>query len=133
MTEHPHPASDPDTEAFWRFCQAEELRIQRCLRCGTYRYHPRPRCPTCQSDAFEWALCAGTGTIASYTHCHPPVLPAFAAKVPYNVIVVRLDEGPYMVSNLVEHHEDPAIDMPVEVTFTWIDDNLTIPQFRPAR
>ena len=133
LTEHPRPAPDPDSEAFWRFCAAEELRIQRCLDCGTYRHHPRPRCPACQSDAFEWAQCSGRGTIASYTICHAPVLPAFAASVPYNVIVVRLDEGPYMVSNLVDHGSDPVIDQPVEVTFKRIDGDFAIPQFRPAR
>jgi uncharacterized OB-fold protein len=132
MADYPHPAWDPDTQAFWRFCQAGELRIQRCLSCGAHRHHPRPRCPVCQSETFEWAACAGTGRIASYTICHSPVLPAFSGMVPYNVVVVELTEGPFMVSNLVDHDQEPEIDMPVTVTFKKIDEALTIPQFRPA-
>jgi uncharacterized OB-fold protein len=56
------------------------------------------------------------------------VLPAFAERVPYNVIVVELDEGPFLVSNLVA--TEPSIGARVEVTFTDIDDQLTLPQFR---
>jgi uncharacterized OB-fold protein len=68
--------------------------------------------------------------LVSFTICHPPVLPAYTDRVPYNVIVVRLDEGPYLVSNLID--ADPAVGLRVTVTFTDIDDGLTLPQFRPA-
>jgi uncharacterized OB-fold protein len=72
---------------------------------------------------------SGEGTIASYTICHPPVLPAFAERVPYNVIVVQLDEGPHMVSNLIGGA--PEVALRVGVTFVPVDDELTLPQFRP--
>lgn len=77
---------------------------------------------------------SGRGTVYSWTICHPPVLPAFEPRAPYNAVVVRLDEGPFMVSNLVDC-DDAAIEvgMPVEVTFVAVDDELTLPQFRPAR
>lgn len=73
----------------------------------------------------------GTGTVASFTLCSPPVLPAFADRAPYNAVVVQLDEGPFMVSNLVDIDND-AIDvgLPVEVTYVDLDDDLTLPQFR---
>jgi uncharacterized OB-fold protein len=70
--------------------------------------------------------------VYSFTICDPPVLPAFAAKVPYNVVVVELDEGPFIVSNLVDcENEEITVGMPVEVCFVEIDDALTVPQFRP--
>jgi uncharacterized OB-fold protein len=56
------------------------------------------------------------------------VLPAFADRVPYNVIVVELDEGPFIVSNLVDG--DAAVDTAVEVTFVDVDSELSLPQFR---
>jgi uncharacterized OB-fold protein len=56
------------------------------------------------------------------------VLPAFADRVPYNVIVVELEEGPFIVSNLVD--ADPAVDAAVHVAFVDIDDELSLPQFR---
>ena len=127
----PRPVADADSEPFWRYCQAHELRIQRCTQCDWPRHYPRPRCPRCQSAAFEWARCRGTGVVASFTICYPPVLPAFADRVPYNVVVVELAEGPFIVSNLIDHRGDPIVGMAVEVCFIDVDDELTIPQFRP--
>jgi uncharacterized OB-fold protein len=56
------------------------------------------------------------------------VLPAFQDKTPYDVIVVRLEEGPLMVSNMLDR--DPEIGLAVKVWFVKIDDELTLPQFR---
>jgi uncharacterized OB-fold protein len=131
--EFPRPPSSGDGAAFWEFARLGELRVQRCIECALHRYFPRPRCARCQSPLFEWALCAGTGSVHSYTICYPPVLPAFATKVPYNVVVVELDEGPFIVSNLVGcENEEIAVGMAVEACFVVIDEALTIPQFRPV-
>ena len=127
MTEHPRAAPDNDTEPFWAGCHEHALTLQQCDDCATYRFPPRPRCPSCRSDAVSWQQGSGNGTIASYTLCHPPVLPAFAERTPYNVIVVQLDEGPFIVSNLIDGA--PEIGARVSVTFTDIDDELTLPQF----
>jgi uncharacterized protein len=73
----------------------------------------------------------GTGTVASFTICYPPVLPAFADRVPYNAVVVQLDEGPFLVSNLVDIDNDAIeVGLPVAVTFVDLDDEVTLPQFR---
>ena len=73
----------------------------------------------------------GTGTVASFTICYPPVLPAFTDRVPYNAVVVQLDEGPFMVSNLVDVDNDAIqVGLPVAVTYVDLDDDLTLPQFR---
>jgi uncharacterized protein len=130
----PRPATTGDGAEFWAFAKRGELRVQRCTACGRHRYFPRPRCSNCQSAAFEWALCTGTGSVYSYTTCHPPVLPAFEARVPYNVVVIELDEGPFLVSNLIEQESEKiVIGMRVEACFVEIDDDLTLPQFRPLR
>jgi uncharacterized OB-fold protein len=129
----PRPATSGDGAEFWEFARRGELRVQRCTQCGLHRYFPRPRCSNCQSASFEWAQCAGTGSVHSYTICHPPVLPAFEAKAPYNVVVVELDEGPFIVSNLVESDDgEIAVGMRVEACFVEIDEELTLPQFRPV-
>lgn len=125
---HPYPAPDADAMPFWEGCRAHQLLLQRCGECSTWRFPPRPRCPSCRSNTSRWEQASGRGTIASYTICHPPVLPAFADRVPYNVIVVELEEGPFIVSNLVD--ADPAVDAAVHVAFVDIDDELSLPQFR---
>jgi uncharacterized OB-fold protein len=84
----------------------------------------------CRSSGATWTPVRGTGTVASFTICYPPVLPAFADRVPYNAIVVQLDEGPFIVSNLVGvANEDIEVGMPVTVTFVDVDEQLTLPQF----
>ena len=127
---HPRPAPDADTAPFWEGCRRHRLLLQRCADCAAWRFPPRPRCASCRSDQFSWRQVSGHGTIASYTVCHPPVLPAFADRVPYNVIVVQLAEGPFIVSNLVD--AEPGVDVSVEVTFVDVDHELTLPQFRTA-
>lgn len=132
--DHPRPAPGPADAPFWEGCRAGELRLQRCDDCGAHRHHPRPRCPECGSGRFAWTPVSGRGEIWSWTVVHPPVLPAFADRAPYNAIVVRLEEGPFMVSNLVDAGEgELAVGLPVEVTFVAVDDELVLPQFRPAR
>ncbi len=127
----PRPVPGPEDAPFWESCREHELRLQRCDDCGTFRYHPRARCPQCRSAHATWTAVRGTGTVASFTICYPPVLPAFADRAPYNAVVVQLDEGPFMVSNLVDIDNDAIeVGLPVEVTFVDLDDDLTLPQFR---
>jgi uncharacterized OB-fold protein len=126
--QHPRPAPDADTEPFWEGCRHHLLLLQQCGECATWRFPPRPRCPSCRSQQFAWKATSGQGSVASYTICHPPVLPAYVDRVPYNVIVVELVEGPFMISNLID--AEPRLDAVVEVTFVDVDDELTLPQFR---
>jgi uncharacterized protein len=129
----PRPMPNADDAPFWEGCREHELRLQRCNDCGAFRHHPRPRCPECQSAAFTWTPVSGRGTVASFTICHPPVLPAFAERVPYNAAVVQLEEGPFMVTNLVDiENDDIVAGMPVAVEFRDVDDGVTLPQFRPT-
>jgi hypothetical protein len=47
--------------------------------------------------------------------------------------VVQLEEGPFLVSNLVgwDAEREIPIGLPVDAEFLDIDDELTIHQFRP--
>ena len=127
----PHPAPGPLEQPFWDWCHAGELRIQRCQACGSWRHLPRPRCPHCGSADLSWEKVCGRGVVWSFTICHPPVLPDFASEVPYNAVVVRLEEGVYLVSNLIDcANDDIKVGMDVEAVLVPVDDELTIPQFR---
>jgi hypothetical protein len=60
--------------------------------------------------------------------------PAFVEEVPYVFAVVELDEGIRMPTNVVDcDPESVGPGDPVEVTFTAVDDDLTLPLFRPVR
>ena len=127
----PRPAPGPLERPFWDRCRRGELRIQRCDRCRAWRHLPRARCPECGSPDLSWQPVSGRGTVWSFTVCHPPVLPAFADRVPYNAVVVELEEGPYLVSNLLDcPNEEIVVGMAVDVVMVAVDDDLTIPQFK---
>jgi uncharacterized protein len=130
----PYPRPDPqnaDDAQFWAAIDAGELRIQRCTSCLTFRHPPRPVCAHCSSTGSEFVPVAGTGEIWSFTVIHPPTLPAFADRTPYAAVVVRLDEGVFLVSNLLDCSIDEVeVGTRVELAITQVDDDLTLPLFR---
>ncbi|HMF03867.1 MAG TPA: Zn-ribbon domain-containing OB-fold protein [Acidimicrobiia bacterium] len=132
-----HPRPDPvaaDDARFWDSVAAGELRIQRCAACGTCRHPPRPVCAACGSTAQEWVRASGRGEVWAAAVIHPPTLPAFAARTPYGAVVVRLDEGVFMVGNVLDcPPEAVAVGMPVEVEITDVEPGLRLPLFRVAR
>ena len=123
------PVPDEETAGFWEGTAAGELRIQACTNCGRLRFPPRPMCPHCQSIGREWRPVSGHAVIWSFVVAHPPLLPAYAALAPYNVITVSLEEDPSirLVGNLVSgpggeiNEIDPStieIGEAVEVVFS---------------
>ncbi|HET8582167.1 MAG TPA: OB-fold domain-containing protein [Jatrophihabitans sp.] len=126
------PVVSQDTAFFWEGTAAGELRVQHCPACGRLRHPPGPMCPACGADKQDWVVAAGRGTVFSYVVHHDPPVPG--KRLPFVVALVELDEGVRMLAELVD--VDPAdvrIGMPVEVALTRIDDELTLPYWRPVR
>ena len=127
----PLPRPTPETQHFWDGTRKGELRLQRCRDCGEIYFPPRPVCPACSSRNVEVFRASGKGKLHSYVINHRQH-PSFAS--PYSIALVRLDEGPTMLSNIVECEQTPealVLDMPLEVTF---EDNgdIAVPLFRPS-
>ena len=58
------------------------------------------------------------------------------AEGPNGDAIVELDEGPRMMSNIIDCPQTPEaleLDMPLEVAFEALDDKITLPLFRPAK
>ena len=130
----PSPRPDPVDAAeaqFWSYVAAGELRVQRCAECATFRHPPRPLCAACASDAVEWIAVSGRGEVWAATMIHPPTLPAFAARTPYNAVVVRLDEGVFMVGNVIDAAA-VSVGTRVEAVITEVEPGLWLPLFRGA-
>ena len=125
------PAKSLDTLFFWEGVDEGELRIQRCADCGRLRHPPGPMCPACHSLNREYVVASGVGEVYSYVvHHHPPVP---GRTPPFVVAVVELPEGVRVVGNVIDCvPEEVRIGMPVELTFQRMDDELTLPQWRPA-
>ena len=125
------PSISPDTAFFWEGVREHRLPIQRCTDCGALRHPPRPMCPACTSLDWGTVDASGRGEVHSFVMPQHPRYPWF--EYPYIVVLVDLEEGVRLVSNLVEVDPDDAtIGMPVEVTYGHFDDDLVLPLFRPV-
>ena len=130
----PLPAVTEDGAPYWAACREGRLTAQRCGACGHLRWPPSVLCPKCLDEKTEWVTLSGRGTIYSWIIVHRPQHPAFFADAPYNVAIVELEEGPRLHTNVVEcANDDLRIGMRVEVVFEKIDDETTLPKFRPRR
>jgi hypothetical protein len=130
-----HPIPMPpilwDNKGFWDGVMKHELVFQRCKQCGNWVHPPRPFCPKCRSLEKEWARSSGKGTVYSWVTYRESPHTAFQA--PYSVVLVELEEGVRLVSNMVDiKPEEIYIGMPVEVVFDDISEGLTLPKFRKA-
>ena len=130
--ERPLPQPTPETQHYWDGVKAGELRLQRCGDCDHVYFPARPFCPACSSRDVNWFTASGKGTLFSYVINHRAPK---GFEAPYIIAVVQLEEGPRMMSNLVDCAQTPdelEIDMPLEVTFIKATDEISIPQFRPV-
>jgi uncharacterized OB-fold protein/acyl dehydratase len=127
----PRPLINQDNAFFWDGVKRKELLIQRCAGCGALRHPPRPMCPSCQSLEWNAVKASGRGTIHSFVVIHHPPFPPF--DYPHVVALVDLEEGTRLVANLIDI--DPKavkVGMPVRIDFVAVDEELMLPQFRPA-
>jgi uncharacterized protein len=133
MTQRPLPEITPETRHFWDGTRAGELRLQKCAKCSHVYFPPRPFCARCGSREVDVLRASGRATLYSYVIHHRPT-PGFVP--PYSIAVVELEEGPRMMTNIVEVEQTPEalqLDMPLEVVFERLSDSISLPLFRPAR
>jgi uncharacterized OB-fold protein len=129
----PLPEITPEMAPFWEAARRHELVVQRCHDCGTPRFPARDLCSRCLSRASDWIPVSGRGRLFSFAVMHQVYHPGFADEVPYAVVVVELEEGARLVSNLVGCPvSEIRIGMPVEVVFEDLTPEVTLPKFRPA-
>jgi uncharacterized OB-fold protein len=122
------PVVAPDEVFFWDGVAEGKLLIQRCADCGALRHPPAPMCGDCGSLAWDTQPSSGRGRVYSWIESHHPNRPDEAPRI---VILVELDEGVRLVSNLVDApHAGPYEDLDVEVVFRPRDDGVTMPYFR---
>ncbi|MGH3363843.1 MAG: bifunctional MaoC family dehydratase N-terminal/OB-fold nucleic acid binding domain-containing protein [Nocardioidaceae bacterium] len=125
------PMVNRDSEFFWEGTRKGELRIQRCGACDRLRHPPGPMCPSCGATQPDYVVARGTGSVFSYVvHRHPPMP---GKQLPVLLVLVELDEGVRMVGELIgAGEEEVEIGMPVEVSMVRVDDDLTLPAWRPV-
>ncbi len=130
-TKIPVPVPTPETAHFWQGTQVGELRLQRCDDCQHVYFPPRPFCPACACRSVSVFAASGVASLFSYVINHRPH-PGFNG--PYAIAVVTLAEGPRMMANIVNTPQTPEalqLDMPLQVTFETLTEEVTLPYFEP--
>ena len=128
----PIPIPTPETQDFWDGAKREELRLQKCDACRAVIFPPRPLCPACSTREVSSFTARGQARLYSYVINERPA-PGFDA--PYAIAIVELDEGPRMMTNIVNCEQTPealVLDMPLEVIFEPITEEISLPKFQPA-
>ena len=127
----PLPRVNETTRPYWEAAREGRLLLQRCVACGTLIHYPRPWCPSCWKTDLEWMEASGRGRVVTHTVVHQAPFESYAGDAPYVLAVIRLEEGPQMMANVVGI--DPrsvVVDLAVEVIFEERAGGFRVPQFR---
>lgn len=135
MTWEPRPLPEvtPETAPFWNGAAGGQLLLQECAACGLVYYYPRALCPDCLSDDVEWIEANGTGQVYTYSVSeHVAGWPE--EYLPIVVAYVQLDEGPRMMTNVVNCDPgDVTVGARVEVRFEETNEaEIAVPVFTLA-
>ena len=126
------PAVSLETQPFWDATAEGRLVLPRCDACDTVIWYPRQFCPACAGTEVTWFDAAGTGTIYSCTVVRKGQGP-FREAAPYVLAYVELDEGPRVMTNIVDcDPDDVAIGQRVTVVFADTGKGSALPRFRPV-
>ncbi|MXY86192.1 MAG: hypothetical protein F4Y95_06810, partial [Chloroflexi bacterium] len=91
------------TKPFWDGCREGVLQIQFCNICDLPWFPPAEACPRCLQDDWEWRPISGHGTVWSWIRMWQKYFPGWSPdEYPYTIALIKLEEGPYMYSTLVE-------------------------------
>lgn len=118
------PVANVETQAYWDAANAGRLALKKCMSCGEPHFYPRALCPFCFGET-EWVESKGEGVVYSFSVMR-------RAEVPYAVAFVTLDEGPTMMSNIVDCDFDALrIGQRVRAVFQAAENGQKVPMFTP--
>jgi uncharacterized protein len=120
------PTVYPETQEYWDAAAQGRLMVKQCNACGEHHHYPRSFCPFCFSERTQWRQASGRGTIYSYSVMR-------RATTPYAIAYVTLEEGPTMMTNIVDCDFGLLrIGQPVKLTFRATEGGPPLPMFTPV-
>ncbi|MFV0257928.1 MAG: Zn-ribbon domain-containing OB-fold protein [Acidimicrobiales bacterium] len=127
----PHP--NPDSAPFWSATAEGRFLLQRCTRCDTVLWWPRAVCPECSSFDLEWFDATGEGVVYSFSIVRRTPDRRWAPSAPYVLAYVELDEGPRVMTNIVDCDPDSVtVDQRVRVVWHDTGEGSALPRFTPV-
>ena len=126
----PLPRIDEWNRVHWDGAREGRLMIQACSDCDTLRYAGSKLCPHCHGTNSEWKQACGKGVVWSWCVFHRAYFKGFESELPYNVVLIELDEGLKVYSNVVNMtNESLRIGMRVRAVFETATEEVTLVKF----
>lgn len=117
---------------FWEACGRHEFLLHRCNICRRH-YWPAAKCVDHGGRDMEWVPGSGRGEVHVWTIQHVAHHPDWKGKTPYNVCVIKLEEGPFFHSNVIDcPNGEMRSGLKVQVAFEERPNGMTVPVFRRA-
>ncbi|MBN9412256.1 MAG: OB-fold domain-containing protein [Burkholderiales bacterium] len=130
MADFPQPDITETSRPFWDGLKAGQLLVQRCE--NGHRWMPaRDFCPQCLSARHEFVPASGRATLVSWVVYRTAFHDAFAGRLPYNVALVELEEGPRMMTNVLCEADALQPGMPLALAIGH-EGELAVARFAPA-
>lgn len=127
------PTPNVETQRFWDATAEGRIDLPRCDRCGLVVWYPREMCPECHGTELTWETMSGRGTVYSFTVARSGVGRRWKEHLPFVVAYVRLDEGPTLLTNVVDcDPETLTIGEAVTAVFDDTGEGSSLVRFRPA-
>jgi uncharacterized OB-fold protein len=129
----PVPDIDDVNRLYFEGTAQGELRIRHCRSCDSLFRFAHAWCPQCWSADLDFKVASGRGRIETFTVVHQAPYPSFEDRIPYVIVLIELEEGVRIMSNIV--HCDPgevAIGSQVAVTYEERGE-VMLPMFTLAR
>lgn len=115
MSELPRPQIDETSRPYWGGLEQGRLLYLHCRSCRHAWLPARGACPACLSADVEWLPSKGRGRIVSWVVYHVAYHDAFKDRLPYDVTLVELDEGPRVLTNIVNSRGGAALRIDARV------------------
>lgn len=127
----PHPTSL--SKPFWDALRQHKVLMQYCPQCLKFIFYPRRFCPGCLKEDLDWRQLSGKGCVYSYTIIRRPSVRGFESEAPYIFAVAELDEGPRVITNVIEClPQNIRVGQLVEAVFEDVTPDTTLLKFRPV-
>lgn len=132
MTARQEPRSSDEAQPFWDATREQRFVLPWCTECDEAIWYPRTTCPACFGSTVEWRADTGDGTVYATSVQLRPGRGRDAEDGPYAVVLVDLDAGVRMMSNVVGcRPDDVRTGMRVTVAWEPLSDGRNLPVFRP--
>lgn len=129
MQDFPQPDITDTSRPFWDGLQQGRLLMQRCE--NGHRWMPaRDFCPQCLSAQHAFVEASGRATLISWVVYRTAFHDAFAHRLPYNVALVELEEGPRMITNVLADSAALQAGMPLMLSIGH-EGELAVARFTP--